>query len=86
MRNYLDLMEKILKHGEKRTDRTGVGTYSLFGEQLRFELDEGFPLLTTKKVHFHSIKVELLWFLMGTDDPKFMDDNGCTIWEEWQIS
>ena len=85
MRNYLDLMEKILKHGEKRTDRTGVGTYSLFGEQLRFDLDEGFPLLTTKKVHFHSIKVELLWFLMGTDDPKFMDDNGCTIWEEWKI-
>lgn len=85
MQNYLALMDKILKHGEKRADRTGTGTYSLFGESLRFDLDEGFPLLTTKKVHFHSIKVELLWFLMATDDPTFLHENNCTIWDEWII-
>lgn len=85
MQNYLALMDKILKHGEKRPDRTGTGTYSLFGESLRFDLDEGFPLLTTKKVHFHSIKVELLWFLMATDDPTFLHENNCTIWDEWII-
>lgn len=83
MKNYLDLMEKVWTEGEIRTDRTGVGTRSLFGEHLRIDLADGFPLLTTKKVHFRSIAIELMWFLNGRTDNQWLNDRGVTIWDEW---
>ena len=80
---YLRLLQSILDHGHKRDDRTGTGTIGLFGHQMRFDLTQGFPLLTTKKVHFKSIAIELLWFLKGETNIKFLKDNGVKIWDEW---
>ncbi|OGC45338.1 thymidylate synthase [candidate division WWE3 bacterium RBG_19FT_COMBO_34_6] len=83
MRQYLDLLQDILDNGINKEDRTGTGTISLFGRMLRFDLSEGFPLLTTKKVHFKSIKEELLWFLRGESNIKSLKDTGVSIWDEW---
>lgn len=83
MKQYLDLMQEILDKGTQKTDRTGTGTYSVFGRQLRFDLSQGFPLVTTKKLHLRSIIYELLWFLKGDTNIKYLNDNGVSIWNEW---
>lgn len=83
---YLELLQRVLETGERREDRTGVGTLSLFGAQLRFDLREGFPLLTTKKLHTRSIFHELLWFLKGDTNIRYLKENDVTIWDEWADS
>lgn len=83
MKQYLSLMQDILDNGTKKEDRTGTGTLSVFGRQMRFDLSEGFPLVTTKKLHIRSIVYELLWFLNGDTNIKYLNDNGVTIWDEW---
>ncbi len=83
MQNYLDLMQQILDRGSDRSDRTGTGTRSLFGQQLRFDLKDGFPLLTTKKLHLRSIIYELLWFIRGETNIRWLKENKVSIWDEW---
>ena len=83
MKQYHDLLKHILKNGKKKSDRTGTGTLSVFGYQMRFDLTKGFPCLTTKKLHLRSIIHELLWFLKGDSNIKYLKDNKVRIWDEW---